>query len=50
MLGFNRFQRAKVAIVGIALLHRIHNNQFDLGRLPIQIGTTSMTWDAVLVA
>jgi transposase-like protein len=33
MLGFKRFQRAKITIAGIELLHRIRKNQFDLSKL-----------------
>jgi transposase-like protein len=33
MLGFKRFRRAKVTIVGIELFHRILKNHFDLSKL-----------------
>jgi hypothetical protein len=50
MLGFKRFRRAKVTIAGIELLHRIHKNQFNLGKLPKHAKTAPAIWNAVLAA
>jgi transposase-like protein len=50
MLGLKRFQRAKVTIAGIELLHRIRKNQFDLSRLKIQTKTAPTIWNAVRAA
>jgi transposase-like protein len=50
MLGFKRSRRAKVTIAGIELLHRIHKNQFNLGKLQIQTKSPPAIWSAVLSA
>ena len=50
MLSFKKFRRATVTIAGIELLHRIHENQYDLSKLQIQNKSTPAMWNAVLAA
>jgi len=50
MLSFKKFRRATVTIAGIGLLHRIHENQYDLSKLQIQNKSTPAMWNAVLAA
>ncbi len=48
MLGFKQFRNAAIIIGDVALLRRIHNGQFDLGRLRIKGATAPTAWNAVL--
>jgi hypothetical protein len=50
MLGFKRFRQAKVTIAGIELLHRIHKNQFNIGKFPKHTKTAPAIWNAMLTA
>jgi len=50
MLSFKKFRRAKVTIAGIELLHRICENQFEIGKLAIQTKSEPAIWTAVLAA
>jgi transposase-like protein len=50
MPWLKRFQHASVTIAGIELMHRIRNNQFELGKLGAKSQTAPEIWNAVLAA
>ena len=50
MLGLKSFRRAKIAITGIELMHRIRKGQFELARLRVNGKTAPEIWNAVLAA
>src|SRR6202451_264215 len=50
MLGFKRFRNAVVTIAGIALMHRIRKDQFDLTNVRLKETTAPAVWMAVLSA
>lgn len=50
MLGFKRFQRVSITIVGIELMHRIRKRQFALGKLRVMGKTAPEIWTVVLAA
>jgi transposase, IS6 family len=50
MIGFKRFHRAKVTIVGIELLNCIRKTQFNLSNVQKHAKTTPASWNAALTA
>jgi transposase-like protein len=50
MLGFKRFDHARVTLAGIELAHQIKKRQFDLSALCSSEARTPQMWDAVLAA
>jgi transposase-like protein len=50
MLGFKRLTHATGTISGIALVHQIKKNQFDVSALCVPPARTPQVWAAVLAA
>ena len=50
MLGFKRFENARVVISGIELAQKIRKQQFDLRRLGGGQASDAEQWSRVLVA
>jgi len=50
MRGFRRFAQTVITITGIALVHHIHNSQFDGTARCSSATRTPQIWDAVLAA